>query len=89
MTNSSASEKEDNFDDLIGSSNSDEDISPDADSVDQINEDAEEEEQYIEGKDPHQFASELKISKGDYLTWELVGDSLVVRKAIFNEVEKF
>jgi hypothetical protein len=38
---------------------------------------------------PHQFASELKISKGDYLTWELVGDSLVVRKAIFNEVEKF
>jgi hypothetical protein len=35
-----------------------------------------------------QFASELKISKGDYLTWELVGDSLVVRKAIFNGVQK-
>jgi hypothetical protein len=38
---------------------------------------------------PREFANHLKITKGDYLTWELIGDSLVVRKAIFDEVEKF
>jgi hypothetical protein len=38
---------------------------------------------------PRQFANELKITRGDYLRWEIVGDFLVVRKAIFNEVEEF
>ncbi len=34
---------------------------------------------------PRQFANKLKITKGDYFTWEHVGDSLVVRKAVFKQ----
>ena len=34
---------------------------------------------------PRQFVNELKITRGDYLRWNLVGDSLIVRKAAFKE----